>query len=145
MIVEDLKPLHCLEEFDCPIADGAYGEFLHLRLKRQDGTLITVMDFEEDLIGAPFPPTLHGGTVAAMMEIAAYCQLVFDLDMAKSPKTVDMSIDYLRSGKPQDVFARAEVVRMGRRFANLHVVAWQEDHDKPIAKAHLHFLIIDEI
>ena len=144
MIVDNLKPLLGQESFEHEVRDGCYGELLHLMLRRDAGQLTTVMKFDNDLIGAPMPPALHGGSIAGMMEVAAYCQLLWDLQMTRSPKTVDMSIDYLRSGKPQDLFAEAEVVRMGRRFANLHVTAWQNDRSKPIAKAHLHFLIIDE-
>ncbi|WP_321394738.1 PaaI family thioesterase [Emcibacter sp.] len=144
MIINDLKPLLSRNSFEYQVQDGCYGELLHLVLRRENGQLNTIMKFDNDLVGSPMPPALHGGTIAGMMEVAAYCQLIWDLEMTRSPKTVDMNIDYLRSGKPQDVFAEAEVVRMGRRFANLHVVAWQEDREKPIAKAHLHFLVIDE-
>ncbi|MFC7048402.1 PaaI family thioesterase [Emcibacter nanhaiensis] len=144
MIVGEFKPLLGKDDFDHEVCDGGYGELLNLVLRRRAGRLSTVMKFDHDLIGSPLPPALHGGAIAGMMEVAAYCQLIWDLEMSKSPKTVDMNIDYLRSGKPQDLFAEAEVVRMGRRFANLHVTAWQDDRDKPIAKAHLHFLVIDD-
>ncbi len=57
------------------------------------------------------------------------------------PKTIDISFEYLRSGKPRDTFAQATITKHGRRVANVRVVAWQEDPSRPIAAAHGHFLI----
>ncbi|WP_138379265.1 PaaI family thioesterase [Luteithermobacter gelatinilyticus] len=145
MIIEELIPLKDQEEFTYAVTDGGYGEFLNIHLQRKRGELLTLMKFDQDLIGTPYPPALHGGTIAALLEIAAYCQLAWETQMTVHPKTVDINIDYLRSGKPLDTWARAKVFRMGRRFANLHVEAWQDNPEKPIATAHLHFLIIDPV
>ena len=61
----------------------------------------------------------------------------------KSPKTIDFTIDYLRSGRARDAYARAEVQKAGRRVANVRVEAWQDARDRPIAAAHGHFLMPD--
>ena len=52
-----------------------------------------------------------------------------------------MGVDYLRPGKPQDVYARASITRQGSRVANVRVDAWQERRASPIASLHGHFLI----
>ena len=57
------------------------------------------------------------------------------------PKTIDFSIDYLRSGKPRDAYARAVVSKRGRRVANVRVEAWQDERQRPIATAHGHFMM----
>jgi len=54
-------------------------------------------------------------------------------DYSKVPKPIGLNVGYLRSGKPQDTFARASIVRQGSRVANVRVEAWQDDIDKPIA------------
>jgi MATE family multidrug resistance protein len=36
-------------------------------------------------------------------------------------------VDYLRSGLPRDAYARARVNRSGRRYASVHVEAWQDN------------------
>jgi acyl-coenzyme A thioesterase PaaI-like protein len=51
------------------------------------------------------------------------------------PKTITLTIDYLRSGKPKDTFVTARVVKAGRRVTTLHVTAFQEDEQQPIATA----------
>jgi len=99
-------------------------------------------------------PALHGGATGAFLEITAITSLAWvaaleamagDADWDRSfgpqPKTVDFSIDYLRSGKPQDAYARAIILRRGRRIANVRVEAWQDERSKPFIAAHGHFLL----
>lgn len=106
-----------------------------------DDGLNTVLPYKPELIGNPMLPALHGGTIAAAMEFTAIGELVFRGNTQKLPKTIDMSIDYLRTGKPQDTFTRANIVKIGRTVANVEVYAWQSDESKPIAKLHGHFLL----
>jgi acyl-coenzyme A thioesterase PaaI-like protein len=60
------------------------------------------------------------------------------------PKTINITIDYLRSGRTVDTFARGVITRHGRRVANVRVEAWQDDPERPIAIAYAHFLIMSE-
>ena len=48
---------------------------------------------------------------------------------------------YLRSGKPVDSYARAVITKHGRRVCNVRAEAWQDEHTRPIAALHGHFLI----
>ena len=102
---------------------------------------------------------LHGGPIAAFLEISAIIGLswtqiwrqIEDLesvtgssDGAKEfslPKTIDFSVDYLRSGLPRDAYARATVNRAGRRYASVHVEAWQDNRNKLFAQGTGHFLM----
>ncbi|MFQ5534529.1 MAG: PaaI family thioesterase [Sphingomonadales bacterium] len=118
-----------------------YARFLDLALAREGDRLITTMRFSDMLIGSPAPPTLHGGTVGALLEIAGTLQLMWDLAIDTPPKTVDISIDYLRAGRTHDTHAAASITRQGRRVANVRVEAWQLSRAKPIALAQLHFLL----
>lgn len=59
----------------------------------------------------------------------------------KLPKTVDFTVDYLRSGLPRDAYARARVNRSGRRFASVHVEAWQDNRTRLFAQGTGHFLM----
>ncbi|PCI33532.1 MAG: thioesterase [Alphaproteobacteria bacterium] len=142
MILTFLSKLKARETFEESLDISPYAKMMGFRLRRQDGILTTVMDFHDDLIGSPFPKALHGGTVASLLEMAALMQLTWDRELAHIPKALDVTIDYLRSGKPEDTFARARVFRMGRRFATLHAEAWQSDSEKPIASAMLHFQLV---
>ena len=47
----------------------------------------------------------------------------------------------LRSGLPRDAYARARVNRSGRRYASVHVEAWQDNRARLFAQATGHFLM----
>ncbi len=143
MILDFLKSLKDKPAFDQSLEVSPYAKMMGFRFVRRDGQLTTEMKYHGDLVGSPFPPALHGGTVASLLEMAAILQLAWDIDMARLPKAIDITIDYLRSGKPEDTFARATVFRQGRRFATLHAEAWQSEPEKPIATAMLHFQLVD--
>ena len=104
--------------------------------------LKTYLPFKAELIGNPMLPALHGGVIAAALEFTAIGELMFRGHSHKLPKTVDISIDYLRTGKPEDTFTRASISKVGRTVANVEVIAWQSDETKPIAKLHGHFLLV---
>lgn len=65
------------------------------------------------------------------------------LPVLRLPKTIDFTVDYLRSGLPRDAYARARVNRSGRRFASVHVEAWQDNRFRLFAQATGHFLMPD--
>jgi uncharacterized protein (TIGR00369 family) len=118
-----------------------YAKFLGVQFELKGDELTAVLPFKESLIGNPMLPALHGGVVGAMMELTAVAQIFLTQGTGKIPKTIDISIDYLRSGRPIDTFARAHVTKLGRRIANVRVEAWQLDRGDPIAALHGHFLL----
>jgi uncharacterized protein (TIGR00369 family) len=109
--------------------------------------LTTVLPYSDKLIGNVNLPAIHGGVIGSMLELTAVMQLLRDTSCERFPKTIDLSVDYLRSGRPQPVYGRARVTRHGRRVANVRVELWQSERDKPIAAAHGHFLLtpLDEV
>ncbi len=121
-----------------------YARFLAVRPELHGDELTLVLPYAERLIGNPLLPALHGGVVGAFMELTAVAQLSVTAgpaSMGHLPKTIDISIDYLRSGRPMDTFARARVVKVGRRIANCFVEAWQQERAQPIASLRGHFLM----
>lgn len=112
-----------------------YLQFLGVRAEVRDGRRIAVMPFSEHLVGNPTVPALHGGTIGGLLESIAHLELLAVSDHPRLPKTITLTVDYLRSGKTRDVFASAKVVRAGRRVATLQCHAWQEDESAPIATA----------
>lgn len=103
--------------------------------------LVTRLPFREDLIGNPHLPALHGGVVGAFLELSAAFALLWRLDGDALPRSVTLSVDYLRSAGPRESFARGQVTRQGRRVANVRVEAWQDDPARPFAQAQVHMLI----
>jgi uncharacterized protein (TIGR00369 family) len=95
----------------------------------------------ESNIGNPTLPAIHGGVMGGFMENAAILFVLKKINTDRLPKVVDLSIDYLRPGRFQDTYARCEVVRQGRKIANVSVTVWQDHRSKPIANARTHLLL----
>ncbi|WP_417210124.1 PaaI family thioesterase [Antarctobacter sp.] len=136
-----------------------YMQYLGVSFDRRGDELTAVLSFDEKLIGNPFLPAIHGGVTAAFLEMTAMVTLswtylwqdiesgLLDPDemargaLPRLPKTIDFTVDYLRTGLPRDAYARARVTRSGRRYASVQAEAWQDNRDRPIAEATAHFLM----
>ncbi len=142
------------------LAEGVpYIRFLGIRFDRRGDELTALLPFDEKLIGNPFLPALHGGVTAAFLETTAVIELGWAMlwedvesgaieaealdhaSLPRMPKTIDFTVDYLRSGLPRDAYARARVNRLGRRYASVHVEAWQDNRARLFAQATGHFLM----
>lgn len=107
-----------------------------------DGAPVLAMDFSDRTMGRP--GFLHGGAIAGLLEMAAIIALHADLgaeDAALRIKPVNISVEYLRGGITVETFARGQVIRAGRRIANVRAEAWQTDREKPLASCWMNFLI----
>lgn len=140
---EDLSYLHSAADIDRYLEQVPYARFLGFSLIGDGSDIIGHMAYSEHLIGNPIARALHGGSLAALLEFTASCKLLSVSRSLRVPKIVNITVEYLRSGRPQDCYARATVTRQGRRLASLHVVAYQEDIANPIAMANSHFLLSD--
>ncbi|MFQ6551577.1 PaaI family thioesterase [Aestuariibius insulae] len=133
-----------------------YIQFLGITFDRRGDELTAILPFDDKLIGNPILPALHGGVTAAFLETTAIIELSWamlwedieagriDADatrLPRLPKTIDFTVDYLRSGLPRDAYARARVNRSGRRYASVHVEAWQDNRSRLFAQATGHFLM----
>jgi uncharacterized protein (TIGR00369 family) len=128
-------------DLDALLARIPYARFLGVRMELHGDEMTGVLPYAEHLIGNPTLPALHGGVIGAFMEMTAVLQLSIAEAQMRQPRPVDVSIDYLRSGRPADTYARALIKKVGRRIANVQVEAWQEARGAPIAALHGHFLL----
>ncbi|MBA3462634.1 MAG: PaaI family thioesterase, partial [Deltaproteobacteria bacterium] len=101
-----------------------YARFLGLTATLQGTELITTMKFKDHLIGNPALPALHGGTLGALLESAAIFELLWRAETIVLPKTITITVDYLRSAGAADTHARGLITRQGRRVSNVRVEAW---------------------
>lgn len=130
-----------------------YIRHLGVTFDRRGDELTAILPFNEKLIGNPFLPALHGGAIGAFLEITAVMELTWANVWAQMeegegvtefpaiPKTIDFTVDYLRMGLPRDAYARARINRSGRRYASVHVEAWQDNKTRIFAQATGHFLM----
>jgi len=118
-----------------------YAKWMHIAPETTTGELLTRMRYHDSLIGNTHLPAIHGGTLGAMLEMAAIFHLLWETDAQTVPKIVNITVDYLRSAGPRDVIAAAKVTKQGRRMVNVFAEAWQDDRSKPVASASAHFLV----
>ena len=141
------------------LVDGVpYIKFIGIGFDRRGDELTGVMHYDPKLIGNPMLPALHGGVTAAFLEVTAIVTLSWamiwdDLEggriegdltpetLPRLPKTIDFTVDYLRTGLPRDAYARARLNRAGRRYASVHVEAWQDNRERLFAQGTGHFLM----
>jgi uncharacterized protein (TIGR00369 family) len=119
-----------LTEFSSP-----YAATLGLR---RDGARVA-MPFADGLMGRP--GFLHGGAISGLLENTAWVAVLDALPDDARIKPVTVTVDFLRGGAMIETYAEAEIVRLGRRIANVLVTAWQDDRAKPIATANLKLMI----
>jgi acyl-coenzyme A thioesterase PaaI-like protein len=140
-VVERIRSM--LQSGSCDVpAVIPYADFLGVRVERVDGDIRGHMAFADHLIGNPTLPALHGGTLGALLELTAVCKVLFESRTVVLPKTVTITVQYLRGGRPVDTYARSIITKQGRRIVNVKSEAWQDDPARPIATADAHFLIV---
>ena len=114
---------------------------LGIEVHQYGGLLITTLKADPKLTGNPWIPALHGGNIGGLLEMAAIVQLAHDQESDDLPRTINITVEYLRTGFIKDLHAKALVTKRGRRVANVQVQCWQDDPDKPVASMHGHFLM----
>ncbi|AFK51974.1 MAG: PaaI family thioesterase [Tistrella sp.] len=118
-----------------------YARFLNLTANLVEDELVFRMGYRPEHIGNPVLRALHGGIIGSLLETAALSHVTWEMSQVRVPKTITITIDYLRSGRAVDTYATSRITKMGRRVVNVHTTAWQEDRARPIASAIAHFLI----
>jgi uncharacterized protein (TIGR00369 family) len=118
-----------------------YARFLGVQVDRASGTLECVLPFREEIIGNTILPAIHGGVLGAFLELTAILRLSDESGTDRVPKPINFAIDYLRSAGPATTRARADIFKLGRRVAVVHVVAWQDDPARPVASGNGKFLL----
>ena len=164
MIRPSLEPVQFINQrgdkaLNALVKSIPYIQFLGIGFDRRGNELTAIMSYDEKLIGNPGVPALHGGAIAAFMEVSAVIELSWSSlwkeieaspqspqgplipSLIELPKTIDFTVDYLRSGLPRDAYARARVTRSGRRYASVFVEAWQDNRKRIFAQAIGHFLL----
>ncbi len=128
-------------DFSKFIAAIPYWRFMGLSARVEDGQLTGVLHYSDPLIGNPVLPALHGGTIGALLETTAVLELFYRAETVVIPKTINLTVAYLRSGKPVDTLAKARITKQGRRIVSVQIEAWQDDRARPIASASANFLV----
>lgn len=118
-----------------------YLEFIGITVESREGDLVGKMSYSDHLVGNASLPALHGGTLGALLESTAILKTLVEVETATLPKVVTITVDFLRSARPVDTYARGRIEKQGRRVVNVSVEAWQDDESRPVARANAIFLV----
>lgn len=103
--------------------------------------MTAVLPFQDKLIGNFTIKALHGGAIGTFLELTAVAQLYLDVEVERLPRTINITIDYLRQGQAENLYARAHIIKRGRRMASVRCEAWQSEREKPVSAMTGHFLL----
>jgi|TARA_B100001079_G_scaffold47068_1_gene38376 uncharacterized protein (TIGR00369 family) len=140
-ILEDLRKAEGELDLQAVIEHIPYTRFLGIQIDQKGTEITTILPFQDMLVGNVNLPAIHGGAIGAFLEVTSIVQILSDTSLLRLPKTVDLSVDYLRSGRPVATYGRAVVTRLGRRVANVRAEIWQEETHKLIAASHGQYLL----
>ena len=107
--------------------DLAFDRYLGLLVEEvREGYARCRIPYKPELLGDPFRPALHGGVTSALVDASTGLAAISTLPLGSLASTVDLRVDYLRPGAPQDLFAEAQVLRSGSQIAVIEVLIYQE-------------------
>ena len=129
------------DEIDAILKRLPFAQTLGMRCEVLGDEMTAILPFQEKLIGNVAIRALHGGAIASFLELTAMLQVFLISDMPRPPKPINLTIDYLRQGRAKDLYARAYVLKMGRRMASVRAEAWQENRAEPVTALMAHFLV----
>ncbi|WP_434778265.1 PaaI family thioesterase [Neisseria sp. Ec49-e6-T10] len=119
-----------------------YAKMIHFQVGfDQNKQYLFQLPFSPKNIGNTIVPALHGGLIGGFLENASVVLYCLNNQDSPIPKVIDFSLDYLRAGTPEHLYASCELVRQGRRVANVTAKAWQVSPEKPVAVARVHLLL----
>lgn len=120
------------------IASSPFGRFLGIETQVDARGVLAILPIRDELIGNVMLPAMHGGCVAAFLEITCQLQVAYETGAIAPARTIDISVEYLRPARRENLFARARIRRLGRRVATIHAEAWQQDEEKPVCLLQSH-------
>ncbi len=136
-----LANIQTIDDLSRAIAAIPYASLLGIEVREENAEPLFYLPFNDKNIGNTILPALHGGVIGGFLENAAVLHLMWQREGEGIPRVIDFSIDYLRTGRAQDLYCRCDIVRQGKRIANVLMTAWQDDRSKPVAQARAHFLL----
>jgi uncharacterized protein (TIGR00369 family) len=108
-------------------------KWLGFSVEERDGARLYRLAFNETHIGNPAIRALHGGVIAAFLELAMQTEL--RATGAAPAETINVAIDFMSSSRAEDMTATVRIVRSGRRLAFLEAEGRQAEGTRLVALA----------
>jgi uncharacterized protein (TIGR00369 family) len=84
---------------------------------------------------------ISGPTLMSVADTAAYALVLAHVGDQLMAVTSQLNISFLRGAKPGDIFAEAELLRLGRRLAICDIRLWTESPDRLAAQANVTYAL----
>ena len=124
------------------IARTPLAQEMGLKCEVMGDEMTMIMPFQDKLIGNFMIKAIHGGAIGAFLELTSQAQVFLVTEhLARPPRPINLTIDYLRQGHAKDLYARAEITKMGRRMCSVRAEAWQDEREKPVTTLMAHFMV----
>jgi uncharacterized protein (TIGR00369 family) len=78
---------------------------------------------------------VSGPTLMGLIDFAAYAVVLAHIGPVQMAVTNTLSVTFLRSCRPEPVFADAYLLKLGRRFASIDTRVWQSAENHLVAHA----------
>ncbi|MCB9594369.1 MAG: hotdog fold thioesterase [Sandaracinaceae bacterium] len=100
------------------------------------GMALFSVPFRPELIGDPDRRALHGGVLSAVADTCGGCAVWSRIGENDRVSTIDLRIDYLRPGQPEELRCRGSVLRLGNRVGVAQITLFHPSAaDTTIAEA----------
>jgi uncharacterized protein (TIGR00369 family) len=117
-----------------------YSVHLGLEARALGSSILIYLPYREALIGNFMLPALHGGVIGALMEITALVAAQRKDLQNRNPRILGSNVNYLRSAQASPTFAKAQIIRQGRRTSLVEIKCWQSDESCPVASGQVRLL-----
>ncbi len=140
-MADELLPSRA-EQVQAFLGRTPFAQEIGMRCEVMGDEMTAIMPFQDKLIGNFTIQALHGGAIAAFLELTAMAQVYLVTEhLERPPRPINLTIDYLRQGHAKDTFARATITKMGRRMCSVRAEAWQDERSKPVTSLLAHFKV----
>ena len=86
-----------------------------------------------DLLGDPDRKAVHGGVLASILDVAGGTAAMTELEHKQRLSTLNLRVDYLKPGPPENLICDAFVVHKGNKVCHVSMKLFPEGKEESIA------------
>lgn len=99
------------------------------------GRVQVLIPYKPELVGDPRTDRIHGGVIATAMDAAGGAAAITTLTNTKDQlSTIDIRVDYLFPGKPEDILVEGTIVKDGKNIIFTQMKAYHAHAQELIAE-----------
>lgn len=109
----------------------------------KQGFALIKVPYKEDFIGDFIQGLWHGGILASIADTAGGVVGATVLSSFEDKlNTIDMRMDYLHGAVKKDIYAKASIIKNGKRIIKVDIALFQEENEEPVALARCVYSIL---